>query len=446
MKLRRLFAEKPEKRAKKHRKRAKKLEKKKEYEAAASEYLEAADIFESVPDITEMVYCLLQGGSLLQISGKYEDAISVYENLLEKEKHFLYDYEDDAPKIIQKIAYCYLGLKEFKESEKSFNEAVKLFLKHQNIIKASKCMLMNSYLHLVDGQIEKSKKIVKKVEKQKGREKLPLLQLIKQIFFILKSRKKEKLSEVREHLPEEISKEEKDFFEYLIMQTEYIISTEVNLEVEEKTLRKGDIFSPTIKISTIKPLLLEEIDFNTDSSKLSLLEKLGLEKIPEGESSFKFDLRAEQRGEARIGPIKMKCISENDIKFLLRSNEQTIKILSGYPEITSEAIFSEPIFEDDDLSLVIQLKNNSSELAQNIIVNIDLPPQIRLTKGTPNKTIFELLPNQTTQISFPLQITQSMEKEGEFAEVDLKISFQNLENETKELFSRITVPLSKTPP
>ncbi|MDD1776888.1 MAG: hypothetical protein LUQ65_01885, partial [Candidatus Helarchaeota archaeon] len=175
----------------------------------------------------------------------------------------------------------------------------------------------------------------------------------------------------------------------------YYVETLVTINTNLKEIRAGDAFQVSIMVK--QPFNLEilgsEISFDR------LFDLIKEKSVTPDNKTILFELRPRIQGKLNIGPISLDCKIE-ELQFPLKI-QKTIEILPGKPEIVIEASIHEILAAiGEPVTLVYTLKNIGRGESMNLVMNLALPEEFRLTEGSNEKKLHSLGPHEEFQFTY----------------------------------------------
>ena len=175
----------------------------------------------------------------------------------------------------------------------------------------------------------------------------------------------------------------------------YYVETLVAINTNLKEIRAGDAFQVSIMVKQPPNLeiLSSEITFDR------LFDLIKEKSMTQDKRTITFELRPRIQGKLNVGPISLVCKVE-EFQFPLKI-QKTIDILPGKPELVIEANYHEILTAvGEPVTLVFNLKNIGKGESMNLVMNIPLPEELRLTEGSNEKKLHSLGPHEEFQFTY----------------------------------------------
>ena len=186
-------------------------------------------------------------------------------------------------------------------------------------------------------------------------------------------------------------------FELGMEKTEY--ERDENVEVQAKIdyhrleeFKKYKILPRVFDSIKIEKMEIEIGDNISTKEKATLPINLNMQSL--GKQILPFKFRTNFPGESSIGPIILTMVIDDKYRFKLQSEKQELLVTSPNAVLGIDLLPLKTPVINQSFPLQVIVSNNSEGPAMEINVNFEFPEDLRLMRGTLQKNIYSLDPNE----------------------------------------------------
>ncbi len=398
----------------------------KQYKKAGNQYNKAADIY----------------SKLLEHKDAKESFFNAAKSFLEQDK---YEETIDA---LRSAGNSALYMDDFQDASQFFKNALKYVSRLRSEEERSFNYVLYSSLNylclFIEGKQDQGLNFVKDIKNKVDDDYFnqnPLVILIKNLTIAVRDKNQDYLKKVEENFEKyKFRKAEGVLMKkvLLLAKTHISINTELSLDKSQYTTR--DFVKMTLKIDTSSlPEISNYAFYNYTIQELSILNigltmsdnfsaqkkpELPIHIIPGQPSQLEFLIKPQFMVDTPfIGPILLTCELDKKYVFFLKTDLLKPNIIPPPPSLdVSYKILKTPLI-DQTFPLEIVIENKSKGDAVEVDIDIELPPQLALIRGTLKKQIYSISSNENAKWELNLKPTEA----GDFPlKMNLKFKDQEL--------------------
>ena len=312
---------------------------------------------------------------------------------------------------------------------------------------------LSYFCRFVQGEPEEGLKLIKKIKRGIEKEFFKghkVIHLITNLTVALRDKRQIYIERVKEDFKDlELKKDEIELVRKVLLlatiqtvitpkitfnQTEYTTNDliQVNFKVKANSI-KNIIEDPFYKLE-VKNLKIPKVNVG-HSDNLTMKEKptFPLDFSLQNDLTIDFILKPHfLKNKTIIGPITLSGVLNNNYCFYIENRKEiSVKLLSPPTHLDMSIDNLKPPLIDTTFPLEVLIENNSESEARELEISITLPEQLKLMRGTIEKQIYSLRPNETIN----WQISAKPNEAGEFeiiGELKYKDPDQNIIEEKKK--------------
>lgn len=173
----------------------------------------------------------------------------------------------------------------------------------------------------------------------------------------------------------------------------------VKLESPAKLVRVGESVEVQVRVKNFTPITVKKLILNAGAKGTLLTnpldEELNLSKAEARE--FIFTLEAQLTGQWVVGPVDLAYEVAGQT-YEVSSETVRLDVQEGQSVLELQLDF-EVVEEDFEFEFISTLTNKGRRVLENIQVGLAIPSVAKVSEGTPQKTIFELRPEESFQFT-----------------------------------------------
>ncbi|UYP48331.1 hypothetical protein NEF87_004616 [Candidatus Lokiarchaeum ossiferum] len=186
-------------------------------------------------------------------------------------------------------------------------------------------------------------------------------------------------------------------FELGMDKTEYERDDSIEVKSILDCTRLGEFKNYSILPRVFKSLVIEKMEIEigdniSTKEKIALPEKIQVKDF--GKKVLPFKFRTNFPGEGFIGPITLTLVIDGKYRFKLQSEKQELLITSPNAVLGIDLLPLKTPVINQSFPLQVNVSNNSEGPAMEINVEFEFPEDLRLMRGTLQKNIYSLDPNE----------------------------------------------------
>jgi hypothetical protein len=422
-------------------------------EKAKSDFNKAEERFEALRFEKAGNYYFSAGETFYDI----QNLKSAETSFLNAAKSYIEDelYEK-ALKSLREACNTSIALDKFENTNEIVQKALGYVKKIKSNKKKNKYFIifgaLSYFCRFIQGEPEEGLKLIKKIKRGIEKEFFKghrIIHLITNFTVALRDKRQIYIERIKEDLKDlDLKQNELELVRKVLLlaalqtvitpkitfnQSEYTTNDliQVNIKVKANSI-KNLIEDPFYKIE-IKDLKIDKVDVG-HSDNLTLKEK---PKFPLG-FSLKNDLSIDfvlkphfLKDETIIGPITLSGVLNKNYCFYIENrNEFPVKLLAPPTHLDMSVDNLKPPLIDTTFPLEVLIENNSESEARELEINITLPENLKLMRGTLQKQIYSLRPNETINWQISAKPNEAGESEI-MAELKYKDPDQKIIEEKK---------------
>jgi len=410
------------------------------FEKAGKYYSSAGEMYFEIQDFKFAENSFLNSAKSYIEEELYEDVLEALRMAinasLKLEKH---EYANE-------IAQKALGYVKKVESKKKRNQYFILF------------SALAYFCYFIKGEPKKGLQLVKKM--QQGVEKNyfkkhQLIHLITNLTIALRDKNEVYIEKIKEEIKElKLNKSEMELMRkvLLLASIQTLITPEISLNQEKYTT--NDLIEVNIKTERNSiGAIIEDFIKSPQIEKISLVkgsvghsDNLTLKQKPD----FPLDLSLKKgininyllkphflKDETIIGPVTLTGSIKGIYQFYIENrDEYSVTLVSPPTHLDMTVDSLKPPLIDKTFPLEISIENNSESEARNLEINLTLPENLKLMRGTLEKQIYSLRPNETIE----WQISAKPNK-AEEAEINAELNYTDPDQNTIEEKKTFTISI-----
>jgi len=259
--------------------------------------------------------------------------------------------------------------------------------------------------------LEYLKKIQKKVESNYFKEN-PLIRLITNLTLAIRDNDKRHLDKVKEIIQQyKFRESELNLVKEVLVIAESQISLKTDLHLDKDLYTTNDTINLNLNFNTkmllnifkdpfynfeFKELNIVKISMDlSDNLALSGKPNLPLSINPGNTHELNFVIKPHfQLDNPFIGPIYFTCELNNNLIFIYKTKSIVPNIISPLPTLKISIRNMRPPLIGQTFPLEILVENQSSGEALDVKLDVDLPEELKVMRGTLNKQIYSLRSNE----------------------------------------------------
>ena len=186
-------------------------------------------------------------------------------------------------------------------------------------------------------------------------------------------------------------------FELGMEKTEYERDDVIDIKSILDCTRLGEFKDYTSLPRVFKSLIIEKMEIEigdnlSTKEKITMPEEVHVKEF--GKKIIPFKFRTNFPGESFIGPITLTLVIDGKYRFKLQSEKQELLITSPNAVLGIDLLPLKTPVINQSFPLQVTVSNNSEGPAMEINVDFEFPEDLRLMRGTLQKNIYSLDPNE----------------------------------------------------
>lgn len=322
---------------------------------------------------------------------------------------------------------CCIYLNQFQKAQDYFNVSGKTELKAEDKTRpeyATESFCFAFFCYFLQGEVDEGIEYIKRIKSRISNDlfaKHPLMLVVRRITNAYLKKKESYLDEIIDSLNSlHYDKAEMRLIKETLIVSLATLMMDFTLVVEKQDFERDEIVNVQAKISydrlkefenySVVPRQfnsIEIIDTHIEigeniSTKDRPLLPISLDMTEFIPKSIPYTFRTNFPGKSFIGPISLILEMDGTYKFELKSNKQEIEITSPQAILGIDLKPLKTPIINQTFPLEVRLSNQSDGNAMQIEVEFEFPEDLRLMRGTNQKTIYSLNPNE--DIAWNLQV------------------------------------------
>ncbi len=345
-----------------------------------------------------------------------------------------------------------LSMDDFQDASQFFKNAIKYASSLRSEVDRSYNYVLYSSLYylclFIDGKQDLGLNFVKEAKNKVDEDyfnKNPLVVLIKNLTVAIRDKNQDYLKKVEENFDKYKFRTAEDTLMkkvLLLAKTHISIKTELTIDKPQYTTR--DIVKMTLKIDTNALIEISKYEFyNYSLQDLSILNigltmsdnfttqkkpELPIHLKPGQNSQLEFLLRPQFIVDTPfIGPVLLTCKLDDKFVFFLKTELLKPTIIPPPPSLDVSHKILKPPLIDQTFPLEIVIENKSLGDAIEVEIDVELPPQLTLIRGTLKKQIYSISSNENAKWELNLKPTEA----GDF-QLKMNLKFKDQEQKLIE--------------